>query len=217
MPAPLSEDMRQRIIHAVHDLKYSYAKAAKELQTSQATVKRVYKRWVNTGSAAAKPMGGNRVPALGQAQLDFLEVQLDQSDTAVTLETLQVRMNTEFGTLYSISSIWRYITQKLQYRLKRTHLMPQNYNDNLRINARYDWCTQFLQEGLSLMDCIYVDESGFNLHQIRTLKYARKGQRAIQVRPSRNVRTAAPPPRTGRGREPDPDARPPHPPPPPSP
>lgn len=35
------------------------------------------------------------------------------------------------------------------------------------------------------MDCIYVDESGFNLHQIRTLKYACKGQRTIQVRPSR--------------------------------
>ncbi|CDW96623.1 hypothetical protein [Sporisorium scitamineum] len=152
MPAPLSEDMCQRIIHAVHDLKYSYAKAAKELQTSPAT----------------------------QPELDFLEAQLVQVDTAVTLETLQAHMSTQFGVLYLITSIWHSITQKLQYRLKHMHLMLQNYNDNLCIHTCCAWCTQFLQEGLSLMDCVYVDESGFNLHQICMLKYACKGQHAIQ-------------------------------------
>lgn len=89
-------------------------------------------------------MGGNWVPVIQQEQLDFLEVQLDQLDTAVTLETLQACMSTQFGTLYSISSIWCSITQKLQFRLKCTHLMLQTYNDSMRIHAHHAWCTQFL-------------------------------------------------------------------------
>ncbi|CDR87588.1 related to transposase [Sporisorium scitamineum] len=129
-------------------------------------------------------MGGNWVPDIQQPELDFLEAQLVQVDTAVTLETLQAHMSTQFGVLYLITSIWHSITQKLQYRLKHMHLMLQNYNDNLCIHTCCAWCTQFLQEGLSLMDCVYVDESGFNLHQICMLKYACKGQHAIQVCPN---------------------------------
>ncbi|SPO26550.1 uncharacterized protein UTRI_04139 [Ustilago trichophora] len=185
MPAPLSKDMQARIVHAVHELNLSYGQAARQLQTSPATVRCIYTQWRDTGSAAPQQMGGNCLPMIGQPQLDFLEAQLDQSNTSVTLETLQICMGTQFGTTYSITSIWRAVTQKLQYRLKRTHLMPQDYNSNARIIEHQAWCTQFLQEGLTMMDCIYVDKSGFNLHQIHTVKYARKGQRAIQVRPSR--------------------------------
>ena len=185
MPAPLSNDMRTRIIHAVEELKLSYRKAAAQLQLSPATVMRIHKQWKDSGSTAPKQMGGSRAPApMQQEHLCFLEAQLDQCSTSVTLETLQVCMHAQFGTLYSISSIWRIITQRLQYRLKHTHLMPQDYNSETRIAVRQAWCVRFLQEGFSLMDCIYVDESGFNLHQIRTLKYACKGQRTIQVRPS---------------------------------
>ena len=184
MPAPLSKDMCQRIIHAVHDLNLSYAWAAKDLQTSPSTVKQVYRQWRDTGSAAPKQMGGNQIPIIQQAQLDFLEAQLDQTDTAVMLETLQTHLYTQFQTMYSISSIWHSITQKLQFRLKHTHLLPQDYNSDQCIAMCQAWCTQFLQDSLSLMDCIYVDESGFNLHQICTLKYACKGQHAIQMCPS---------------------------------
>ncbi|SPO25314.1 uncharacterized protein UTRI_10100 [Ustilago trichophora] len=63
--------------------------------------------------------------------------------------------------------------------------MPQDYNINAHIIEHQAWCTQFLQEGLTMMDCIYINDSGFNLHQICTVKYARKGQCAIQVCPSR--------------------------------
>ena len=34
------------------------------------------------------------------------------------------------------------------------------------------------------MDCIFVDKSGFNLHQVCTVKYVCKGQCAVMVRPN---------------------------------
>ena len=136
--------MRERIIHAVEELKLSYRRAAAQLQPSPATVLHIHKQWKDSGSASAKKMGGSQVPDIQQEHLDFLEVQLDQCNTSVTLETLQVHMNTQFGQLYSITSIWCAITQKLQYRLKCTHLMPQDYNSDPWIAACQAWCADFL-------------------------------------------------------------------------
>lgn len=59
---------------------------------------------------------------------------------------------------------------------------PPERNTPAAIQFRKDWCITSL--GWLCEECIYIDETGFNLHNFRRKGRSVKGQKAIVVRPS---------------------------------
>lgn len=103
MARPYSLDLRERVVAAVMDGESCRAVAA-GFQVSVASVVKWSQRFRTTGSAAARPMGGNR-PRTLENESDWLLGRLaEQPD--VTLRALVAELR-ERGVMASYGSVWR--------------------------------------------------------------------------------------------------------------
>ena len=89
MPKPYSQDLRDRVVRAV-EAGASCHEAAAAFEVSPSSAIRWIARWRQTGSAAAKPMGGKRSPL--DAHEQWL-LALIAAEPDLTLEEIRGRLN----------------------------------------------------------------------------------------------------------------------------
>lgn len=103
MPKPYSRDLRERVVRSV-EAGASCREAAAAFEVSPSSVIRWVARWRQTGSVAAKLMGGKRSP-LDAHQRWLLELVAAEPD--LTLEEIRGRLRAR-GIRVSASSVWRF-------------------------------------------------------------------------------------------------------------
>ena len=103
MPKPYSQDLRDRVVRAV-EAGASCHEAAAAFEVSPSSAIRWVARWRQTGSAAAKPMGGKRSPL--DAHKQWL-LALIAAEADLTLEEIRSRLR-QRGIKVSASSVWRF-------------------------------------------------------------------------------------------------------------
>lgn len=103
MPKPYSQDLRERVLGAV-EAGASCHEAAAAFEVSVSSAIRWVARWRQTGSVAAKPMGGSRSPLEPHSNW-LLATITEQPD--LTLEELRTRLR-QRGISASASSVWRF-------------------------------------------------------------------------------------------------------------
>jgi transposase len=108
MARPYSLDLRERVVAAVVAGRSCRA-VAKLFDVSVASVVKWSQRARETGSAAAKPMGGKR-PYLLEAERDWLLARLaEKSD--LTLQALLGEL-AERGVVVSCDTLWRFLKRE---------------------------------------------------------------------------------------------------------
>ena len=109
MAKTLSEDLRSRVIAAVHS-GMSCNAAARRFGIGVATSVRWVRVWRETGAMAAKPKGGDRrshrIEAFGDFILSAIEAQVD-----ITLAELADLLQREHGASFAPSTIWRFLNR----------------------------------------------------------------------------------------------------------
>ena len=103
MPKPCSQDLRVRVVRAV-EAGASRHEAAAAFEVSASSAIRWVARCRQTGSAAAKPMGGKR-SRLDSHKQWLLELIAAEAD--LTLEEIRSRLR-QRGITVSASSVWRF-------------------------------------------------------------------------------------------------------------
>lgn len=103
MPKPYSRDLRDRVVRAV-EAGASCREAAAAFEVSPSSAIRWVARWRQSGSAAAKPMGGKR-SALDAHKRWLLELIAAEPD--LTLEEIRGRLR-QRGIAVAASSVWRF-------------------------------------------------------------------------------------------------------------
>jgi transposase len=103
MPKAYSRDLRERVVRAV-EAGASCHEAAAAFEVSPSSAIRWVARWRQTGSAAAKPMGGKCSPL--DAHKPWLE-ELIAAEPDLTLEEIRGRLRAR-GIIVSASSVWRF-------------------------------------------------------------------------------------------------------------
>ena len=68
---------------------------------------------------------------------------------------------------------------------------PEDYNSDIRVQDRVEWCQKFFDLGGGMMDAVYMDEAGFNLHLTRHFGRAPRGKKAVRVRPTQKGRNVS--------------------------
>ena len=103
MPKPYSQDLRERVIRAV-EAGASCHEAAAVYEVSASSAIRWVARWRQSGTFAAKPMGGKRSPLDAHRKwlLALVAAEPDQ-----TLEEIRCKLR-ERGIVVSASSVWRF-------------------------------------------------------------------------------------------------------------
>ena len=106
MPAPYSQDLRDRVIGAVAAGKSARA-AAIWFGISVSTAIRWAQRWRAEGHAAARAMGGDHSSRLKDHREAVLQLVARQPD--LTLAEIRDRLRTEHGVTVGLSTVWRFV------------------------------------------------------------------------------------------------------------
>jgi transposase len=121
MPAPYSQDLRDRVIAAVAAGRSARA-AAVWFGVSVSTAIRWAQRWRAEGHAAARAMGGDHSSRLTDHQEAVLALVARQPD--LTLAEIRARLYAEQGVSVGLTTVWRFLeTNKLTPK-KRACMPP---------------------------------------------------------------------------------------------
>jgi transposase len=116
MPGPYSNDLRERVAAATAEGR-SCRMVAKLFQVSVSSVVKWSQRRRQTGSAAAKPMGGVRRAVLAEQRPWLLERVTEKPD--LTLHALRAEL-AKRGVTVSIWAVWKFCASEgLSFKKKR--------------------------------------------------------------------------------------------------
>ncbi len=122
MTAPLSNDLRLRVVRAIES-GLSRRNAAARFDVSVASAVRWHQRYRQTGSVAPKAMGGDRHSYRIEAHATKILGWVDRKRD-ITLVEITERLANE-GHVFAPSTIWRFLDRH-DYTVKKRLPMPQN-------------------------------------------------------------------------------------------
>jgi putative transposase len=105
MARPYSQDLRDRVVAAVEG-GTSRREAARIFKVGISTVIHWVRRFRETGSAAAKPMGGDYSSRL-KGERAWLLARIER-DNDVTLEEIRAELKAERGIRVGYGTVWRF-------------------------------------------------------------------------------------------------------------
>jgi transposase len=121
MPAPYSQDLRDRVIGAVVGGKSARA-AAVWFGVSVSTAIRWAQRWRAEGHAAARAMGGDHSSRLTGHRAAVLDLVAREPD--LSLAEIRDRLSAEHGVGVAVSTVWRFLEANKLTLKKRACTRP---------------------------------------------------------------------------------------------
>jgi transposase len=117
-------DLRQRIIDAYKAKLGSQRQIAERFQVSLSFVKRLVRRYRDTGQVTPLPHGGGAIAKIKISDLSVVQQLVDEQPDAI-LEELCERFAAGSGVEVSVATMHRAV-QKLDLTTKKKHYMPVN-------------------------------------------------------------------------------------------
>jgi transposase len=124
MTAPLSNDLRWRVVRAIEAGLSRHAAAAK-FDVSVASAVRWHQRYRRSGSVAPDAIGGDRHSHRAEAHAAKVLAWVDD-EPDLTLVEIAARLCDE-GHVFAPATIWR-LLDRHDYTLKKRPRMPQSRN-----------------------------------------------------------------------------------------
>ncbi|CEP14235.1 hypothetical protein [Parasitella parasitica] len=191
----IPSNIRELIIEqVVMEGKISQAEAARRYNIPPTSIRNILDAWYNEGRIHAKRRGGKRkeVTKFEDKHGRYIQELLDE-DCTRTLDMIKEELQAKFPELadkgISASGLWRFLTERIGFTLKRTKAVEERRNSPETIEQRYDYVVKRLPErGISYKtNCIFVDEAGFNANLIRGQGYSKKGSASVVVNASKRA------------------------------
>ncbi len=118
MPAPLSVDLRQRILAAYEAKEGSQRQLAERFKVSLSFIRDLRRHQRETGMVQPKPHAGGGVAKVGQEQLPIVEALVKAQPDALLIELCE-RFTQQTGVEVSVSTMQRAVAQlKLSVKKK---------------------------------------------------------------------------------------------------
>lgn len=117
MGAPVSDELRERVVAAWQKKKLTGLELAELFGIGEATVKRIKRRFLDTGSVKPKPHGGGQKPIIGKMQEQLVEA-LVQKHPDWTEDQFAKALADEHGIVASAVTVGRAI-RRLGYSVKK--------------------------------------------------------------------------------------------------
>ena len=110
MPAPLSLDLRQRILAAYEAKEGSQRQLAERFKVSLSFIRDLMRHYRETGTVQPKPHGGGAVAKLGKEHLPLVEALVQAQPDALLTELCE-RFCQQTGIEVSVSTMQRAVSQ----------------------------------------------------------------------------------------------------------
>jgi transposase len=122
MTRAYSEDLRRRVIWAIEG-GASCRQAAKRYEIGESTAIRWVARWRDTGSASARPQGGDRRSHRIEAHAALILAAVAES-ADITLAELAGQVEAQTGARFAIGTLWRFFDRRGITVKKRRAMQP---------------------------------------------------------------------------------------------
>ena len=120
----IGHELRHSIVQAVQTHEVSQARLAQMLGVSVSSLKRVWRRWRQTGSSQVRPHAGGKKPKLTSQQQEQVR-QYVLADTDTTLQEVQHWLEVTHTVSLSLPTLSRLLT-KLNLPRKKSRCMRRN-------------------------------------------------------------------------------------------
>ncbi|KAI9325306.1 hypothetical protein BD770DRAFT_432877, partial [Pilaira anomala] len=174
-------DMRKLIVEKKNIYLMTPTEISKELHIPRTTVNSICKKFAETGEIAVSNQPGR--PTIWTDEMEkAVDDMVIASDGTITLRQLREELLQAFPnmTVPSYTSICDYLNYDTRLMLKKIERREDNRNKQDTIKERKVYCQSLLTEGVDYMsNCIFVDESGFNVNMVRGQARARPNEPAI--------------------------------------
>ena len=127
MPAPLSFDLRERIIKAVQSGGFTWQEVADRFEVGRASVNRLMRQLRQTGEIRPKPATGGRDSKIDDAGLLVLR-EILEAKADMTLPELAVELGERTGVWVSEATLGRAVRDRLQFTRKKRPLFQRRDN-----------------------------------------------------------------------------------------
>ena len=174
-----SEEERRALIDS-HLAGEDYLVVAAKLKVKRGTAWSIIARYLRTGEVTPKPRGGRTTNKLDNESRDLLVMCLEDNPQ-LTLKQLSLILQETWPTKPSVSSST--ISRALHgesITIKKVIPQPAERNSDRVKDARCDFAAWMMTTGLA-RHRVYIDESGFNIHLMRTRGRAPAGTRAVRT------------------------------------
>jgi len=121
MPAPYSQDLRERVIGFMV-LGGSARAAAVRFDVSASSASRWGRRWRAEGQARPRVMGGDRRSRLREHRARVLQLVAQKPD--LTLEEIRRALAAACGVTVALSTVHRFLAAQKLTRKKRPYMRP---------------------------------------------------------------------------------------------
>ncbi|CEP08441.1 hypothetical protein, partial, partial [Parasitella parasitica] len=191
------EDM-EKFYFLVLEKGMSIRGAAKELNLPATTAQSWYKRGMESlekgedlcirKTGSGRPVG--RPPKLSNEHRDYL-VQIIDEKPSIVLDEMMEKLTSEFeGLNIARSNLHKFITTSCRISLKRAHFQPEERNCEAKIEERFQWVTELLKTDVDyLSNCVFIDESGFNINLKRAMAWAPVGETPVVKTPKTKAKS----------------------------
>jgi transposase len=171
MAKPYSDDLRKRVVAAVEG-GLSRRQAASLFDLGISTVVHWVRRFRETGSVAAKPMGGDHRSRLTTQRTWLLERIEREPD--LTIEELRDELR-DRGVIVGSGTVWRFIAREDITFKKSVRAAEQERPDVAE--ARLRWMSDRLRFDPAKL--VFVDETGASTKMARLYGRAKRGRRVV--------------------------------------
>ncbi|WP_424137705.1 IS630 family transposase [Roseomonas chloroacetimidivorans] len=182
MTAPLSQDLRKRLVRAVEEGASAREAAARFAVSASAAIKLV-RRVRETGSTAPARIGGYRKPLLA-GQEDFLR-ELTASRKGITLAEIRAALIERGVAPVSLMTIWSMLKRIGQSHKKSLRAAEQDRTDVAE--HRRHW--RVWQRYMDPERFVFLDETGAATNMIRRYGWGPRSERLVDATPHGHWRT----------------------------
>ncbi|OAD75130.1 Homeodomain-like DNA binding domain-containing transcription factor [Phycomyces blakesleeanus NRRL 1555(-)] len=162
--------------------------AAKELKIPPCTAQTWYtkdQKSIESGEDLYLRKPGNERPVgrpltINSEQKKYLINLIDQKP-GIVLDEMMDGLTSQFTNLdISRSSLYKYVAAHCGMSVKRALFRPAERNSDTKIEARFQWVTELLKTDIDyITDCVFINESGFNIDMKRSMAWAPVGETPI--------------------------------------
>lgn len=182
------KDDMEKLFQLVFEKGMSVRGAAKELNIPPSTAQTWYTKGtksLETGEdvqlrkpGSGRPVG--RPLKLNAEHKEYITNAIDEKP-GIVLEEMMEGLTSQFIDLeISRSNLHKFITTKCNLSLKRAHFQPLERNSDAKIEARFQWVTEILKTDIDyLANCVFIDESSFNINMKRSMAWSKVGETPI--------------------------------------
>lgn len=168
----ISQDLREIIIRMVISEGRSRREVSRDLGIPKTTIVHIVNRYTSMGTSLPGRRGGSRT-ATFRDEINTQIIRLINDNTTHTVEEIQ----TQLGVQVSLTTVWRWV-KSLGFTYKITRPIYELRNEastKLQRQSYVRWYNQ-LPHPYRYNNLIYIDESPFNLHMLRSHSWAQRGR-----------------------------------------